>query len=54
MSELSRWSDDEVLELIAVARETAIEPFHDLYSFDLLFFGSFFRCSQARPAVDHR
>jgi hypothetical protein len=43
MSELCRWADDEVVELIPVTSETTIESFDYFYSLDLLFFGGFFR-----------
>lgn len=52
MSELCRWTDDEVIELISITRETTIESFDDFYSFDLLFFGSFFTFFEGISTVD--
>ena len=52
MSELCRWTDDEVIELISITRETTIESFDDFYSFDLLFFGSFFTFFESISTVD--
>lgn len=52
MCELSRWADDEVIELISITRETTIESFDDLYSVDLLFFGNFFTLFEGISTVD--